>query len=140
MGCEFFRQKLCPIPYRSMVVTKARVIAFLLSSLIFGALAGCEMSGSPSIDAEPFVMERGVFAPRISFASPPEDRLSVRIGFAVDDRGRAVNAEIVQSSGVRGLDVAALRSVRETRFDVETPLERRLYLDFGLKDRHLPPP
>lgn len=104
-------------------------------------LAGCEASGLPPVDGERFVMERGVFAPRISFANPPQHRLSVRIDFAVDGNGRAVNAEIVQSSGIRGLDVAALRSVKETRFDVEsTPQGRRLYLDFDSKDRHLPLP
>lgn len=116
---------------------KAGIIMLFMS--IPGVLVGCDMSGSSSIDAEPFVIERGVFAPRISFASPPEDGLTVRIVFGIDSNGRAVNAEIGRTSGIRGLDVAALRSVQETRFDVEkAAFGKKLYLDYDLTDRYLP--
>lgn len=68
----------------------------------------------------------------------PDPGLAARVRIEIDDQGRILEQEIIQSSGRDNFDSSVLRAVEETRELPEPPGKkvRVIVIDFNLEDRN----
>lgn len=110
-----------------------RFSQFLLPALL-STITACAGAQAP-VAAEPYVVHWGTFSPRISLGRHPDSSLYAVVQFRITAQGGATDIELLRSSSIRGLDIAALRSVKDTLFDVDKlPPSRHFHLTYRLGD------
>lgn len=129
---------ICRFHHESSIIMKTRTSSrrfspFLLPALL-SVITACTGAQAP-VAAEPYVVHWGTFNPRISLGRHPDSSLYAVVQFRITAQGRATDIELLRSSSIRGLDIAALRSVKETLLDVDKlPPNPHFQLTYRLGD------